>query len=124
MLVGLLRNNKNALSKIKLLLDNNAELFTSSINLHELVKGANLSNDTMKNTAKVDELMQTVSVLPFDRKCAAISGKISVKKEIRAKPIGQNDIFIAAVAINYNLILVTRNKKHFEPIENLKIEGW
>ena len=124
MLVGLLRNNKDAISKIKLLLDDNAELFTSSVNLHELIKGANLSNDIIKNTAKVDELTQTVSILPFDRKCATISGKISAKREIRAKPIGQNDIFIAAVAINYNIVLITRNKKHFEPIENLKIEGW
>ena len=120
----MLRNNKDALSKIRLLLENNGELFTSSINLHELIKGANLSSDAMKNTAKVDELMQTVSVLPFDRKCAAISGKISANKEIRAKLIGQNDIFIAAVSINYNLSLVTRNKKHFESIENIKIDSW
>ena len=68
--------------------------------------------------------MQTISILPFDRKCAVISGKISAKKEIRIKPIGQNDIFIGAVAASYNLKLITRNKKHFESIENLEIEEW
>ena len=122
--MGLLRNNQDAVLKIESLLNKGEELFTSSINLHELIKGANLSNDILKNTAKVNELMQTISILPFDRKCAVISGNISAKKEIRAKPIGQNDIFIGAVAVSYNLKLITRNKKHFESIENLEIEEW
>jgi len=106
------------------LLAKNEHLFTSSINLHELIKGVYLSNNPQKNNEKVDELVQTLGILPFDRKCAVASGKISAKKEIRTKPIGQNDIFIAAVALSYNLKLVTRNKKHFEFIENLEIEEW
>ena len=122
--MGLLRNNKDAVLKVESLLNKGEELFTSSINLHELIKGANLSNDILKNTAKVNELMQTISILPFDRKCAVITGKISAKKEIRTKPIGQNDIFIGAVAVSYNLKLITKNKKHFSHIPNLEIEEW
>jgi len=122
--VGFLRNNNDAVSKIKSLLVKNEEVWTSAINVHELVEGANLSDNTIKNMEKVDELLQTITILPFDRKCAVISGKISAKKEVLIKPIGQNDIFIAAVAINYNLNLVTRNKKHFETIENIEIEEW
>ena len=123
-MVGFLRNNNDAVNKIKSLLVKNEEVYTSSINVHELVEGANLSDNTIKNMEKVDELLQTITILPFDRKCAVISGKISAKKEVLIKPIGQNDIFIAAVAINYNLNLVTRNKKHFETIENIEIEEW
>ncbi len=38
------------------------------------------------------------------------------------REIGQNDLWIAAVAINSNLPLVTRNLRHFGKIEGLKIE--
>lgn len=68
--------------------------------------------------------MQTLNILSFNTESAFISGKISAKKEIRTKLIGQNDIFIAAVALSHNLKLVTRNKKHFGLIENLEIEEW
>ena len=112
------------MQRIKSLLDKNEELYTSSINLHELIKGASLSNDASKNLEMINGLLQTITILPFDRKCAVISGKISAKKEIRSKPIGQNDIFIASVAINYGLKLITRNKKHFEAIDKIEIDAW
>lgn len=36
--------------------------------------------------------------------------------------IGQNDLWIAAVAVSLNLPFVTRNKRHFSVIEGLKLE--
>ena len=120
----MLRNNGDAIKKLTSLLDEDTEIYTSAINIHELVKGANLSNDIQKNLEKVDALMQTIGILPMDKNSAFISGKISAQKEIRSRPIGQNDIFIASIAINSKLKLVTRNKKHFGPIPNLEIEEW
>lgn len=38
------------------------------------------------------------------------------------KDIGQNDLWIAAVAISHNLPLVTRNQRHFSEIKGLKLE--
>lgn len=92
--------------------------------MHELVEGANLSSNAQGNLEKVNALANVLNILPFDKNSACISGKLSAQKEIRSKPIGQNDIFIAAVAINYKLRLVTRNKKHFDSIENIEIEEW
>ena len=34
------------------------------------------------------------------------------------------DIWLAGMAANRNLTLVTRNRRHFEFILNLKIENW
>ena len=64
-LVGVLRNNAQALNKFKLLLGNKVELYTSSINIHELVKGANLSNDKEKNLQKIKLIIQTTYILSF-----------------------------------------------------------
>ena len=120
----MLRNDKDAIHKIKKFLDQEIEIYTSSINVHELVKGANLSNNAQKNLEKVNILIQTLDILPFDKESAIASGRLSALKEIRSKPIGQNDIFIASIVIHNNLILITRNKKHFENIPNIKIEEW
>ncbi len=38
------------------------------------------------------------------------------------KLIGQNDLWIAAVAVAHNKPLLSRNKRHFESIPNLRLE--
>jgi tRNA(fMet)-specific endonuclease VapC len=38
------------------------------------------------------------------------------------REIGQNDLWLAAVAMTYGLPLVTRNRRHFDKIAGLKIE--
>lgn len=38
------------------------------------------------------------------------------------RSIGQNDLWIAAVAISQNKPLVTRNQRHFRSIEGLRLE--
>jgi tRNA(fMet)-specific endonuclease VapC len=44
--------------------------------------------------------------------------------EKRGKPISDMDMFIAATAIEEDLILVTDNVKHFSRIPGLKVENW
>ena len=39
-------------------------------------------------------------------------------------PIEDNDLFIGATAIGNNLILVTRNTKHFDRLDDIKLENW
>ncbi|MDP3765401.1 MAG: type II toxin-antitoxin system VapC family toxin [Nanoarchaeota archaeon] len=97
-LVELLRNNKHALSKLKKIITSGNEIYTS--------------------------LIQTISILSFDKEASFISGKIEAQQESRGRPIGQNDVFIASVAIKNNLRLITRNKKHFDSIDNLQLEEW
>jgi tRNA(fMet)-specific endonuclease VapC len=42
----------------------------------------------------------------------------------RGTPIGAYDLQIAAIALTYNLILVTHNTKEFERVEGLTLEDW
>lgn len=48
--------------------------------------------------------------------CANLSGKKSYKS------IGQNDLWIAAVAISFGKPILTRNKRHFGLIPGLHVE--
>lgn len=46
---------------------------------------------------------------------------VSLKR--KGKPIPENDVWIAACALQHDLILVTRDG-HFEYVEGLRFESW
>jgi tRNA(fMet)-specific endonuclease VapC len=50
---------------------------------------------------------------------ARICSELSSKREYRE--IGQNDLWIAAVAVSFNKPLLTRNRRHFDLIEGLRL---
>ena len=43
--------------------------------------------------------------------------------KVKGKPIPENDLWIAAIAIQHNLILVSRDK-HLQEIDDLSIQKW
>ena len=51
-------------------------------------------------------------------------GELRYMLEQKGQKIGDMDIFIAATALEEDLILVTGNTDHFGRIPNLKIENW
>ena len=62
-------------------------------------------------------LLDATSVVPsYARICEGLSSK----PEYRA--MGQNDLWIAAVAVSFNKPLLTRNRRHFELVEGLRLE--
>jgi tRNA(fMet)-specific endonuclease VapC len=42
---------------------------------------------------------------------------------IKGRPIPENDLWIAAIALEHDLIVATRDA-HFGEIDNLKVEMW
>jgi tRNA(fMet)-specific endonuclease VapC len=44
--------------------------------------------------------------------------------EAKGKPIGIEDVWIAATALEHGLTVVTRNLKHFQRIPGLRTESW
>lgn len=64
------------------------------------------------------QLVDPVPVVPhYARICARLSGR----QEYRS--IGQNDLWIASVALAHGKPLVSRNRRHFGLIEGLKVEA-
>jgi len=64
------------------------------------------------------QLVDPVSVIPhYARVCAELSGQ----KEYRN--IGQNDLWIAAVALAHAKPLVSRNRRHFGLVKGLQVEA-
>ena len=62
--------------------------------------------------------------LAFDDKAAEIYGRIRAQLAVIGKPIGPNDLMIAAIALSNNLTLVTHNLAEFGRIDALKVGDW
>ncbi|MDE0635458.1 MAG: type II toxin-antitoxin system VapC family toxin [Candidatus Poribacteria bacterium] len=89
----------------------------------ELYYGARKSGNLIENLARVNRLTQRFPLLFCDLETAQWYGIIKNQLRRKGRPIPNNDIWIAAIAMQHGLILVTRDS-HFEEIESLQTERW
>lgn len=107
---------KNSLAKAD-------EVFIPSIAIGELCYGARKSGRPQENLARINELIANSTVLECDAETGARYGEVKNKLRLLGRPLPENDIWIAALALQYNLTLVTRDA-HFQEIENLQTVAW
>lgn len=90
----------------------------------ELCFGQAGSTRTEEAAAHLAALIETVQVLPLPLDAAMQYGDIRVHLERAGKPIGGNDLWIAAHALAANLTLVTNNEREFARVPGLRVENW
>ncbi|WP_291724807.1 type II toxin-antitoxin system VapC family toxin [Bernardetia sp.] len=96
---------------------------TSFITIGELYYGAFNSFKIEENLIQLEKFRQVIPILRASDTTSMIYGEIKTELKKKGRPIPENDIWIAALAKEHDLILVTRDK-HFSEISNLKIERW
>ena len=101
-----------------------AAVYLCAVVKAELVYGARKSAQVAKNLALVRSFCAPFVSLPFDDRCAEHYGMIRVDLEAIGMKIGANDLFIAAIAKNHDLILVTHNTSEFARVPGLQLEDW
>lgn len=84
------------------------EIIVSSTVLGELYYGARKSAHTARNLPRIDELASSVKVLDCDALTAKHYGQIKDRLRVKGRPIPENDIWIAAVALQFGLPLLPR----------------
>lgn len=72
----------------------------------------------------VEDLLGEIAVLPFDIPADAEYGGIRSELEGLGKPIGGNDMLIAAHARALGATIVTANVDEFKRVPSLKVENW
>ncbi|RUM23384.1 type II toxin-antitoxin system VapC family toxin [Rhizobium vallis] len=77
-----------------------------------------------KLLAQIEAILGSVPVLPLDAPADAAYGDIRAELEAAGKPIGPNDLFIAAHASALGAVLVTANMGEFTRIRALQVENW
>lgn len=123
-LIDFLRGKQKAISFLE---ERDVEpLFTSEINVFELVEGAYSGKEEIsRHLEKISGLLNSMIVLPFDRRAALKAGEISGKLSLEGKKIGETDCLIAGVALAHGVTeIITENKEHFERVPGLKVKEY
>ncbi len=102
-------------------LKHRAAVFLCAPVLGELRYGARASARVESNLARLDQFAKALMVLPCDSETA--SAYAAVKFDLRGKGrhIPENDVWIASIARQHDLTLLTRGA-HFQEIEGLETE--
>ena len=97
--------------------------YICSVVLGELYIGINRIGNKSKHLKKLNDFLKLCTVLDIDSTTANHYGVIVAELYKKGRPIPTNDVWIAAVAIQHKLTLVTKDK-HFQEIESIKFKKW
>ena len=104
-------------------MDGEGRVFLSVVTIHEIEKGIALL-DHKGATAKAAGLRAWLSgliaayddkILDLDASAAAIAGRLEAKAIAEGHDPGMADAVIAGIATAHDLVVVTRNARHFTP---------
>lgn len=117
--VALLRGD----SSLKARLEGSEEVFTNIIALGELYYGVCRSSRSEENRAELDRLVETLAVLSCNRRTAEVYARLKDDLRKKGTPIPDNDLWIAATAVQHGLQLAHRDD-HFKGIDQLDHVRW
>lgn len=100
-----------------------ARVCTSIIVAAELRYGS-AKKGSPRLTAQLEAILSALEVLPFDAPADAAYGVLRAHLEKDGKPIGANDLLIAAQALSLGYVLVTDNAREFARVDGLRCENW
>lgn len=100
------------------------QMAISTITLAELLHGAEKSARVDQNLRAVEDFCSRLQVLDYTAKAAQHYGSIRAVLEKTGRPIGVNDLHIAAQARSEGLTLVTNNLREFERVPALQTANW
>jgi len=118
-LIDFLRGRGAGAKRVALELETRA-FGTTAINAFELRSGARTANQRKA----IDTLLAAMTIHSFGPEEARVAAEVRQQLEGQGQAIGMADYMIAAVCIANDGILLTRNRKHFERIEGLKLSGF
>jgi tRNA(fMet)-specific endonuclease VapC len=100
-----------------------AQVCTSIIVAAELRYGA-AKKQSARLTAQLQAVLGALEVLPLGAPADTTYGALRARLEKAGRPIGANDLLIAAQTLALGYTIVTDNEKEFEQIKDLPRENW
>ena len=121
----MLKNYPPVMKNVIKALAEGSQLQISSIVYYEIVRGLQAPKHVCKRN-DFYRLYESFPHLYFDRDNLKVAEKAAeIYEQVRhGNIIEDSDIFIAAIAIVNNCVLVTANEKHFNRIEGLRYVNW
>ena len=99
------------------------QVCTSIIVAAELRYGA-AKKQSARLTAQLQAVLGALEVLPLEAPADTTYGALRARLEKAGRPIGANDLLIAAQTLALGYTIVTDNEKEFAQIKDLPRENW
>jgi tRNA(fMet)-specific endonuclease VapC len=99
------------------------DVLVPSIVMGELYFGACKSSRVAENLARLDRFAAENVIVGVDNQTARRFGEIKDRLRRKGRPVPENDIWIAAIAVQHDLILISRDR-HFSVFDGLRLEVW
>src|SRR5438477_12804094 len=96
---------------------------TSIIVAAELRYGAE-KKQSLRLSGQLDAILGALEILPLQKPADVSYGSIRAQLDRAGKPIGANDLLIAAQALTLGYTVVTDNEKEFSRVKQLNLENW
>ena len=100
-----------------------AHVCTSIIVAAEVRYGAT-KKGSLRLTSQLDAVLRALEILAFEAPADAAYGLLRTRLEQAGRPIGANDLLIAAQALALGYTIVTDNEREFARVEDLRLENW
>ena len=117
--IALLENEPTASSRFQ----SSVESYVGTVVLGELYYGAFRSTRRQRNLTRISAFLAEVAVITSNTETALEYGRVKSELAGAGRPIPDNDIWIAALARQHDLTLVTRDA-HFDAVNALRTERW
>ena len=122
-IIEILRSNPTVVNNMLKAVGTKNKIAICSVAYYEIMRGF----DKMKPSRKQRIFEQFYSATKhffLDDKAAEIAAEIYRYLSKRGMKIEDDDIFIAAMTLANDAVLITDNVKHFERVPNLKVVNW
>jgi tRNA(fMet)-specific endonuclease VapC len=102
---------------------NEQRVCTSIIVVAELKYGI-VKSGSRRFAGQLAAILGGIEVIPFETPAEVAYAELRTQLERAGRPIGGNDLLIAAHALALDLTLVTANEREFSRVPDLRIENW
>jgi tRNA(fMet)-specific endonuclease VapC len=99
------------------------DILIPSVVLGKLYYGAHKSSQIERNIVRLDEFASRSTIVACDAAVARRYGQVKDRLREQGHPIPENDIWIAAIALDQQLTLATRDD-HFRYVDGLALQAW
>jgi tRNA(fMet)-specific endonuclease VapC len=123
-LIDVMKNDESAIRKAKQLSDSSIPVLIGTPTVFELYVGVGLSVRSNEERQKVLRILTSLPQMPLDGPSASKAGMIYAQRVKDKMRIDAEDAMLAGIAVQNNEPLLTRNKKDFSGILDLKIETY
>ncbi len=125
--IDLLRKDDQAVKKAQELDEKDELLVTTQMNVYELFVGVYSSKgvDKEEQVRRIEQILDKTQVLDMTSEASKKSAQIAGNLISKGERIEIPDTITAGIILSKGIdIIVTRNKEHFERIDEIKVERY